>query len=168
LLAATVSVIVPPAATDVGDIVAVIPLIVPVITLIGTVAVCPLALAVIVAAPAAMGVTVTDAPVVVAVQPGLLNEITAQLVSELVQFGETLAGLLLTVVPLAESVRLPAPLAELRTAPVGLTAKLANEFGETKKPSQPTSMSAIAVKPMNARTAAPIRDIAPPEHTLSS
>ncbi len=135
-------------------------------TLIGIVWVIPLAVAVIVGLPAAMGVTVTDEPVVVAVQPLLLNEMEAQFVSELVQVGETVVLLPLTSTPLAEIVRVPAPLAELRTAAVGLAVKLATEFGETKKPSQPTSMNAITVKPMNARTTVPIRDITPPEHTL--
>ena len=76
---------------------ALIKLIVPVMTLIGIVWVIPLAVAVIVGLPAAMGVTVTDEPVVVAVQPLLLNEMEAQFVSELVQVGETVVLLPLTI-----------------------------------------------------------------------
>ena len=147
-----------------------IPLIVPVITLIGTIwFVAPEADAVMVALPAAIGVTATDAPVVVAVQPLLLNEMEVQLVSELVQVGETVALSPLTFVPLAESVRSPEPVELLRTAAVGLTAKLASEFGETKKPLQPTSITATAIKAKKARTAVLNRDMAPPpEHTSSS
>jgi len=74
----------------------------------------------------------------------------------------------LTSRPLAEIVRVPAPLAELRTAVVGLTVMLASEVGETKKPLQPTINPATTAKLIRTRNAVPVLDIAPPEHTFSS
>ncbi len=145
-------------------------LIVPVMMSIGTVVLCPPDVAVTVAVlPLALGigVTVTVAALVVDEQPVLLSEMRAQLVSLLVHVGETLEVLPLTSTPLADSCRVPPPL-ELRTAVDGVTLIEASEFGETKKPLQPTSMNAVTVKPMNAKTAVPVRDIAPPEHTFSS
>lgn len=116
-------------------------------------------LTVTVAWPAPTGVTNPELGSIVRILP---------VVSEVVQDVELqLPVLLLTKVVLADICKVP-PLEELRTAFWGLTAMLATEFSETKKPSQPTSMNAITVKPMNARTAVPIRDIAPPEHTFSS
>jgi hypothetical protein len=43
---------------------------------------------------------------------------------------------------------------------------LATEFGETKKFPQPFSNPTTATKLISARTAVPVRDIAPPEHTF--
>ena len=146
-------------------------LIVPVMTSIGTTTDgAPLAAAVTVVPPPApeIGVTVTDDPLVVAKQPLALSEMTVQFVSALVHVGEILELLPLTSIPLAEIVRVSAPLAELRTAPVGLTVTLANEVGETKKPLQPISNPATATKLIRARNAVPVLDIAPPEHTFSS
>ena len=166
----TVAVTVPGGVTLVVERLMVIVPIVPVMTSIGTVAVCPPELAVTVAVPPApaIGATVTDDPLVVAKQLLSLNEMTAQFVSVLVQFGEMVELLPLTSRPLAEIVRSPLLVAELRTAVVGLSVMLASEFGETKKPLQPTINPATAARPRSARIALPFRDIAPPEHTFSS
>jgi hypothetical protein len=84
-------------------------------------------------------------------------------VSEVVHDIEVqLAVLPLTSAVLADICRVPP--VELRTALRGLTVMLATEFGETKKPLQPTSITATATRPRRARTAVS-RDIASPEHT---
>jgi hypothetical protein len=140
-------------ATVVVDVlrVRVVP-IVPGITSIGTVALFPPEVAVTVAVPPApaVGVTVMLDPVVA------LSVISAPVVSEVVQVTATSELLPLTSVPLAEIVRVPASVAELRTAVVGLTVMLASEFGETKKPLQPISNPATAIRLIRARTAVPL------------
>jgi hypothetical protein len=88
-------------------------------------------------------------------------------VSEVVHVSEVQVELPpLTSVGLADICRVPPVV--LRTAVVGLTVMLATEFGETKKPSQPIINPATATKLISVRTAVPVRDIAPPEHTSSS
>ncbi len=83
---------------------------------------------------------------------------------KLVHVAEVQVELLpLTSVALAEICRVPPVV--LRTAVVGLTVMLATEFGETKKPPQPIINPATATRLISARTAVPVRDIAPPEHT---
>jgi len=141
---ATVAVTVPGGVTVVGDtLFMVILLIVPVMTSIGTVALCPPEVAVTVAVPLApsVGVTVVVDPVV-----GLIVRI-APVVSEVVQVGETLELLPLTSVPLADICRVPLPLAELRTAVSGVTVMLASEVGETKKLFPPQPVMSNAAKP---------------------
>jgi len=139
----TVAFTVPGGVTVVVDRFMVILLIVPVMTSIGTVALCPPEVAVTVAVlPAPVtGVTVVDDPVV-----GLIVRI-APVVSEVVQVGETLELLPLTSVPLADICRVPLPLAELRTAVSGVTVMLASEVGETKKLFPPQPVMSNAAKP---------------------
>ena len=91
----------------------------------------------------------------------------APVVSEVVHVSEVQVELLpLTSVGLADICRVPPVV--LRTAVVGLTVMLASEVGETKKSPQPIINPATATNPISARTAVPVRDIAPPEHTFSS
>jgi hypothetical protein len=88
-------------------------------------------------------------------------------VSEVVHVSEVQVELLpLTRMGLADICRVPPVV--LRTAVVGLTVMLPTELGETKKLPQPIINPATATKPISARTAVPVRDIAPPEHTFSS